>query len=200
MLRQLLATCDNSVRGRRDRALLLFGFVGALRRSDWCPSILTMSPSSPTGSGCAFAAARLTKQGREDGTASIKQRQIDDVSHMVVATIALMQMIAAVVDRQHAAQMSGSRTAWSKSITASNPSPCRIQAFTVCRTASRAGFHAPGKKVSFSKGVIVPPKILMPRAWARSVSASARRSWLARSPLPPAWPSGCASRWCPAAR
>jgi len=34
MLRQILATCDESARGRRDRALLLFGFVGALRRSE----------------------------------------------------------------------------------------------------------------------------------------------------------------------
>ena len=34
MLRQILATCDTSARGRRDRALLLFGFVGALRRSE----------------------------------------------------------------------------------------------------------------------------------------------------------------------
>lgn len=34
MLRQLLATCDQTARGRRDRALLLFGFVGALRRSE----------------------------------------------------------------------------------------------------------------------------------------------------------------------
>jgi integrase len=34
MLRQLLATCDGSVSGRRDRALLLFGFAGALRRSE----------------------------------------------------------------------------------------------------------------------------------------------------------------------
>jgi integrase len=34
MLRQILATCDASVRGRRDRALLLFGFVGAVRRSE----------------------------------------------------------------------------------------------------------------------------------------------------------------------
>jgi integrase len=34
MLRQLLATCDTTARGRRDRALLLFGFVGALRRSE----------------------------------------------------------------------------------------------------------------------------------------------------------------------
>ena len=33
-LRQLLATCDQSDRGRRDRALLLFGFAGALRRSE----------------------------------------------------------------------------------------------------------------------------------------------------------------------
>lgn len=34
MLRQILATCDDSARGRRDRALLLFGFAGALRRSE----------------------------------------------------------------------------------------------------------------------------------------------------------------------
>jgi integrase len=34
MLRQLVATCDPSARGRRDRTLLLFGFAGALRRSE----------------------------------------------------------------------------------------------------------------------------------------------------------------------
>ena len=34
MLRQLVATCDNSARGRRDRALLLIGFSAALRRSE----------------------------------------------------------------------------------------------------------------------------------------------------------------------
>jgi integrase len=34
LLRQLLVTCDVSDRGRRDRALLLFGFAGALRRSE----------------------------------------------------------------------------------------------------------------------------------------------------------------------
>ncbi len=34
MLRQLLATCDRTARGRRDRALLLIGFAGALRRSE----------------------------------------------------------------------------------------------------------------------------------------------------------------------
>jgi integrase len=34
MLRQLLLTCDQGARGRRDRALLLFGFAGALRRSE----------------------------------------------------------------------------------------------------------------------------------------------------------------------
>jgi integrase len=34
MLRQMLATCEPTARGRRDRALLLFGFVGALRRSE----------------------------------------------------------------------------------------------------------------------------------------------------------------------
>jgi len=34
ILRKLLATCDRTARGRRDRALLLFGFAGALRRSE----------------------------------------------------------------------------------------------------------------------------------------------------------------------
>ena len=34
MLRQLVGTCDRSARGRRDRALLLIGFAGALRRSE----------------------------------------------------------------------------------------------------------------------------------------------------------------------
>ena len=34
LLRQLLATCDRTARGRRDRALLLIGFAGALRRSE----------------------------------------------------------------------------------------------------------------------------------------------------------------------
>jgi len=34
LLRRLLASCDQSARGRRDRALLLFGFAGALRRSE----------------------------------------------------------------------------------------------------------------------------------------------------------------------
>ena len=33
-LRQLVATCDASARGRRDRALLLIGFAAALRRSE----------------------------------------------------------------------------------------------------------------------------------------------------------------------
>ena len=34
LLRQLVATCDASARGRRDRALLLIGFAAALRRSE----------------------------------------------------------------------------------------------------------------------------------------------------------------------
>ena len=34
VLRRLVATCDASARGRRDRALLLIGFAGALRRSE----------------------------------------------------------------------------------------------------------------------------------------------------------------------
>ena len=34
MLRALVATCDRSARGRRDRAMLLFGLAAALRRSE----------------------------------------------------------------------------------------------------------------------------------------------------------------------
>ena len=34
LLRQLVATCDTTARGRRDRALLLIGFAAALRRSE----------------------------------------------------------------------------------------------------------------------------------------------------------------------
>ncbi|MBO1360256.1 tyrosine-type recombinase/integrase [Acetobacter sacchari] len=34
LLKQLVATCDSSARGRRDRLLLLLGFAGALRRSE----------------------------------------------------------------------------------------------------------------------------------------------------------------------
>ncbi|GAB0117879.1 tyrosine-type recombinase/integrase [Acidisoma sp. 7E03] len=34
LLHRLLATCDETARGRRDRAVLLFGFAGALRRSE----------------------------------------------------------------------------------------------------------------------------------------------------------------------
>jgi integrase len=34
MLRKIVATCDRTKRGRRDRALLLIGFAGALRRSE----------------------------------------------------------------------------------------------------------------------------------------------------------------------
>ncbi|HUW79482.1 MAG TPA: tyrosine-type recombinase/integrase [Acidocella sp.] len=34
MLRQLVERCDNSARGRRDRAMLLLGFAAALRRSE----------------------------------------------------------------------------------------------------------------------------------------------------------------------
>ena len=34
IIRQLVATCDRSACGRRDRALLLIGFAGALRRSE----------------------------------------------------------------------------------------------------------------------------------------------------------------------
>ncbi len=56
MLRQLLATCDRSARGRRDRALLLFGFAGALRRSELVA--LRVEDVAATASGLRLRIAR----------------------------------------------------------------------------------------------------------------------------------------------
>ncbi len=56
MLRQLLATCDRSARGRRDRALLLIGFAGALRRSEL--AALQMEDVAVTASGLRLRIAR----------------------------------------------------------------------------------------------------------------------------------------------
>src|SRR5216683_1004827 len=64
----------------------------------------------------------------------------------------------------------GSRSAWSKSTTASKAPPSRIQALTVWRLDSRAGVQAPTRKVSSSYGVKVAPKILMSRVRARTAS------------------------------
>ncbi len=56
MLRQLLATCDRSARGRRDRALLLVGFAGALRRSELVA--LRVEDVAATASGLRLRIAR----------------------------------------------------------------------------------------------------------------------------------------------
>ncbi len=56
MLRQLLATCDRSARGRRDRALLLVGFAGALRRSELVA--LHVEDVAATASGLRLRIAR----------------------------------------------------------------------------------------------------------------------------------------------
>jgi len=56
MLRQLLATCDRSARGRRDRALLLIGFAGALRRSELVA--LRVEDVAVTASGLRLRIAR----------------------------------------------------------------------------------------------------------------------------------------------
>jgi integrase len=69
MLRQLLATCDDSARGRRDRALLLLGFAGALRRSELVA--LQVEDVVPTAGGLRLRVARAktdqTGQGAEIG-------------------------------------------------------------------------------------------------------------------------------------
>jgi len=56
MLRQFLATCDRSARGRRDRALLLVGFAGALRRSELVA--LHVEDVAATASGLRLRIAR----------------------------------------------------------------------------------------------------------------------------------------------
>jgi len=56
MLRQFLATCDRSARGRRDRALLLVGFAGALRRSELVA--LRVEDVAATASGLRLRIAR----------------------------------------------------------------------------------------------------------------------------------------------
>jgi integrase len=69
MLRQLLATCDRTARGRRDRALLLFGFAGALRRSELVA--LQVEDVALTASGLRLRIARSKtdpdRQGAEIG-------------------------------------------------------------------------------------------------------------------------------------
>jgi integrase len=49
MLRQLVATCDGTARGRRDRALLLIGFAGALRRSELVALQVEDVAATPSG-------------------------------------------------------------------------------------------------------------------------------------------------------
>src|SRR5271165_6628374 len=64
MLRRLLATCDPSARGRRDRALLLFGFAGALRRSELVALRVEDVGVTRAGRRFAFRAARPIRRGR----------------------------------------------------------------------------------------------------------------------------------------
>jgi hypothetical protein len=64
MLRQLLATCDESARGRRDRALLLSVSSARSGAPNWFLFRSRMSLSSPTGCGYGSAAAKPTRRGR----------------------------------------------------------------------------------------------------------------------------------------
>jgi integrase len=69
LLRQLVATCDTSARGRRDRLLLLFGFAGALRRSELVA--LQVDDVAPAAGGLRLRIRRAktdqTGQGAEIG-------------------------------------------------------------------------------------------------------------------------------------
>jgi site-specific recombinase XerD len=64
MLSRILATCDQSARGRRDRALLLFGFAGALRCAapNWWRCRSRTWRSCPADCACASCA-----DGRDRG-------------------------------------------------------------------------------------------------------------------------------------
>jgi integrase len=69
MLRQLVATCDRSARGRRDRALLLMGFAGALRRSELVALAVEDVASVPGGLRLRIARGKTDQigQGAEIG-------------------------------------------------------------------------------------------------------------------------------------
>ena len=66
MLRRLVATCDSSARGRRDRALLLIGFVGALRRSELVG--LRVDDVSVAAGGLRVRIARSKTDAAGEGT------------------------------------------------------------------------------------------------------------------------------------
>ncbi len=64
MLRQLVATCDASARGRRDRALLLIGFAGAFRRSEL---VALRIEDVVTGAGAGAGGLRIrVRRGKTD--------------------------------------------------------------------------------------------------------------------------------------
>jgi len=63
LLRRLLDTCDASARGRRDRALLLFAFLGRLRRAELVG--LRVEAVAERAGGLSLRIAQGAGQGRE---------------------------------------------------------------------------------------------------------------------------------------
>ncbi len=94
MLRQLLATCDQSRRGRRDRALLLFGFAGALRRSE-----LVALHVEDVALGAGGLRLRI-RRGKTDGTGQGAEIGLPRGKHPETCPVRAFEAWQAVAKRQ----------------------------------------------------------------------------------------------------
>ena len=63
MLRRLLATCDASARGRRDRMLLQFRFAGAFRRSELVALTMADLVEAPDGYRMLIRRSKTDQEG-----------------------------------------------------------------------------------------------------------------------------------------
>lgn len=63
-IKRLVATCDSSLTGQRDRALLLLGFAGALRRSERVAIQREHLTFTPDGMQLLIPRAKTDKEGQ----------------------------------------------------------------------------------------------------------------------------------------
>src|SRR5215813_187928 len=82
-----------------------------------------------------------------------EQRQIDRVAHRVVAEIARVEVVAAVVDRQHPGRMHWVAQGFVEVDDRIECSAVADPGVDSSRLASRSGVQASGRNVSFSYGV-----------------------------------------------
>ena len=68
-----------------------------------------------------------------------EQTEVHGLGHLLVPGVVGVEVVTAVVRREHPVGLAGSRIALSKSMTASNWPEVRIQSFTASRTGSLSG-------------------------------------------------------------